>query len=343
MIFHPRQDLIVSNSEDKSIRVWDMAKRTCLHTFRREHDRFWVVAAHPSLNIFAAGHDSGMVVFKLERERPAFAVHGNILYYVKDRYLRKLDFTTQKDRAVMQLRGGSRNPVYSMSYNPAENAVILCTRTSNLENSVYDLYTIPKDSDSQNPDAPEGKRSSGLTAVWVARNRFAVLDRSHSLVIKNLKNEITKKVQTPNCDEIFYAGTGMLLLRDPEGVTLFDVQQRKNLGHVKISKCRYVIWSADMATVALLSKHSVTICNKKMQTLCSIHENTRVKSGTWDESGVFVYTTSNHIKYAITNGDHGIIRTLDMPVYLTKMKGNSQVKLDLSYFTDFLRIIYYVI
>lgn len=325
VIFHPRQDLIVSNSEDKSIRVWDMAKRTCLHTFRREHDRFWVVAAHPSLNIFAAGHDSGMVVFKLERERPAFAVHGNILYYVKDRYLRRLDFTTQKDRAVMQLRGGNRSPVYSMSYNPAENAVILCTRTTNLENSIYDLYTIPKDSDSQNPDAPEGKRSSGLTAVWVARNRFAVLDRSHTLVIKNLKNEVTKKVQTPNCDEIFYAGTGMLLLRDSDGVTLFDVQQKKNLGHVKIPKCRYVIWSSDMTTVALLSKHCITICNKKLETLCSVQENTRVKSGTWDDQGVFVYTTSNHIKYAITNGDHGIIRTLDMPVYLTKMKGNSQV------------------
>lgn len=29
--------------------------------------------------------------------------------------------------------------------------------------------------------APEGKRSSGLTAVWVARNRFAVLDRMHSV------------------------------------------------------------------------------------------------------------------------------------------------------------------
>lgn len=325
VIFHPRQDLIISNSEDKSIRVWDMAKRTCLHTFRREHDRFWVVAGHPSLNIFAAGHDSGMVVFKLERERPAFAVHGNILYYVKDRFLRKLDFTTQKDRAVMQLRGGNRSPVFSMSYNPAENAVVLCTRTSNLENSVYDLYTIPKDSDSQNPDAPEGKRSSGLTAVWVARNRFAVLDRSHSLVIKNLKNEVTKKVQIPNCDEIFYAGTGMLLLRDADGMTLFDVQQKRNLGHVKIAKCRYVIWSSDMSTVALLAKHCITICNKKLDTLCSIHENTRVKSGTWDDSGVFVYTTSNHIKYAITNGDHGIIRTLDMPVYLTKMKGASQV------------------
>merc|ERR1719192_734674 len=209
-----------------------------------------------------------------------------------------------------------------MSYNPAENAVLMCTRTSNVDNSTYDLYQVPKDSDSSNPDAPEGKRSSGLTAIWVARNRFAVLDRTHSLVIKNLKNEVTKKVSTPpNVDEIFYAGTGMLLLRDAESVILFDVQQKRQMGHAKIPKCRYVVWSSDMSMVALLSKHLVQICNKKLETLCSIHENTRVKSATWDDSGVLVYTTSNHIKYAITNGDHGIIRTLDTPVYLTRMRG----------------------
>lgn len=50
------------------------------------------------------GHDSGMIVFKLERERPAYAVHGNMLYYVKDRFLRQLDFNSSKDTAVMQLR-----------------------------------------------------------------------------------------------------------------------------------------------------------------------------------------------------------------------------------------------
>ena len=52
-----------------------------------------------------AGHDNGMIIFKLEKERPAMAVHQNILYYVKDRFLRRLDFTTSKDVAVMQLRG----------------------------------------------------------------------------------------------------------------------------------------------------------------------------------------------------------------------------------------------
>lgn len=324
VIFHPRQEFIVSNSEDKSIRVWDMAKRQCLHTFRRENERFWILTAHPSLNLFAAGHDSGMIVFKLERERPAYAVHGNILYYVKDRFLRKLDFTTTKDTVVMQIRGGGKSPVHSMSFNPAQNAILLCSRTSNLENSTYDLYNIPKESESQNSET-ESKRSSGVTALWVARNRFAVLDRSNQLVIKNIKNEVTKKISTPVCDEIFYAGTGMLLLRETDHVTLFDVQQLRSLSQVKINKCRYAIWSADMSHVALLSKHTVNICNRRLESLCSIHENARVKSGAWDDSGVFIYTTSNHIKYAITNGEHGIIRTLDLPIYITRVKGMQSV------------------
>ena len=53
----PAQDIIVSNSEDKSIRVWDMSKRVGVQTFRREHDRFWILAAHPEVNLLAAGHD----------------------------------------------------------------------------------------------------------------------------------------------------------------------------------------------------------------------------------------------------------------------------------------------
>ncbi|XP_055373966.1 coatomer subunit alpha [Condylostylus longicornis] len=330
VIFHPRQDLIISNSEDKSIRVWDMTKRQCLFTFRRDLERFWILAAHPTLNLFAAGHDGGMIVFKLERERPAYTVHGNILYYVKDRFLRKLDLTTTKDTVVMQLRGsgsGKNPPVHSISYNPALNAALVCTRTSNLENCTYDLYSLPsKDSENQSSES-DSKRSSGITAIWVARNRFAVLDRHNQLAIKNFKNEVTKKIPM-FCEEIFYAGTGMLLIRDPDYVTLYEVQRLIAVGTIKLAKCRYVVWSSDMVLLALLCKHSVTICDRRLQPLCTIQENTRVKSGAWDESGVFIYTTSNHIKYAIPNGDHGIIRTLDLPIYLTKIKGNQVFCLD---------------
>ena len=101
--------------------------------------------------------------------------------------------------------------------------------------------------------------------------------------------------------------------------------------HSILSNSRYVVWSGDMSHVALLSKHQVIICNRNLETLCMVNENTRVKSATWDsDSGgpVLVYTTSNHIKYALLTGDHGIIRTLDLPVYLTKVKGNKVYALD---------------
>lgn len=38
----------------------------CRQTFRRENDRFWILAAHPEQNLLAAGHDSGMIVFKVK-------------------------------------------------------------------------------------------------------------------------------------------------------------------------------------------------------------------------------------------------------------------------------------
>ena len=164
--------------------------RTCLNTFRREHDRYWVITAHPTLSLFAAGHDNGMVIFKLERERPAYSIYGNFLFYVKEKSLRRLDFTTSKDIALMTLRnaGSGKTPYYSMSYNPAENAVLLSTRiNANPDNNSYELYFMPKDasdSSSSNPDAPEGRRSAGFTAIWVARNRFAVLDKNRTILIK---------------------------------------------------------------------------------------------------------------------------------------------------------------
>ncbi len=67
-VFHPKRDLIISNSEDKSIRIWDMSKQNAPQTWRRENDRFWMLCAHPTLNLLAAGHDSGTVanrVFQL--------------------------------------------------------------------------------------------------------------------------------------------------------------------------------------------------------------------------------------------------------------------------------------
>ena len=53
------------------------------------------MAAHPTLNMFAAGHDNGMMVFKIERERPAYCVYENLVFYVRDKQIRRLDLAAK--------------------------------------------------------------------------------------------------------------------------------------------------------------------------------------------------------------------------------------------------------
>ncbi|KAI3962511.1 hypothetical protein MKW92_032009 [Papaver armeniacum] len=288
VMFHARQDIIVSNSEDKSIRVWDVTKRTGVQTFRREHDRFWILALHPEMNLLWP---------LLERERPAFAVSGDSLFYAKDRFLRFYEFSSRKEAQVIPIRRPGSNTLNqgprTMSYSPTENAILIC---SDVDGGSYELYIVPKDNLGRGDGALDAKRGLGGSAIFVARNRFAVLDKSNNQVlVKNLKNEIVKKSAIPlAADAIFYAGTGNLLCRSEDRVTPF---------------VKYVVWSNDLETVALLSKHAIVIASKKL-------------SGAWDDNGVFIYTTLNHIKYCLPNGDSGIIRTLDIPIYMTKVSGN---------------------
>lgn len=177
-LFHPKHELIVSCGEDKTIRVWDLAKRTAIQTFRREHDRFWVLAAHPNLNLFAAGHDSGLIVFKLERERPAFAVHQDTLYYIRDKYVRAYDFGSGSDIGLLGVRkfGSPYVPPRTLSYNPAERAVIT-TITS--DGGMFELATLPQGQQGDVKDSSvDGKKGPGQSAIFVARNRLAVLNKN---------------------------------------------------------------------------------------------------------------------------------------------------------------------
>jgi len=168
-------------------------------------------------------------------------------------------------------------------------------------------------------------------------------------------------------------------------MVLFDVQQRTSVADLSTPFIKYVVWSADMNHVALLSKHAIIIANRRLgqastgaprtispafllvsvsasisgicayvlllvdklfqgiasnslvrtvidtgavRAVRAVHETIRVKSAAWDDSGVLIYTTLNHIKYCLPNGDSGIIRTLDVPVYITKVFGSTIYCLD---------------
>ncbi|SPQ25812.1 37d74b9f-87d7-446f-90ff-5b8a2ebbc34f [Thermothielavioides terrestris] len=329
-LFHPHQDLILSVGEDKTIRVWDLNKRTAVHTVKRENDRFWVIAAHPEINLFAAGHDNGVMVFKLERERPASAVYQNTLFYItKDKCVKSYDFQKNVESpTLLSLKklGSPWVPPRTLSYNPAERSVLV---TSPTDGGTYELVNLPRDGSGAIEPAGS-KRGQGNSAIFVARNRFAVLNTSTQTVdIKDLMNNTTRSFKPPvGTSDIYFGGTGNLLILTPTAVHLYDIQQKKTTAELAVTGVKYVVWSNDGLYAALLSKHNVTIVTKTLEQVSTLHETIRIKSATWDDAGVLLYSTLNHVKYSLLNGDNGIVRTLDQTVYLVRVKGRNVYCLD---------------
>lgn len=207
-------------------------------------------------------------------------------------------------------------------HNPSEGNVLVC---SEVDGGSYELVTFSL----TNPSGTvtDGKRGACLgPGVFLGRNRFAILDRQQrQIVIKNLNNETTKRVQppVPNVDGLLEGGaSGRLLLRAEDRAILFEVQSRRVLGEITAPKIKNVIWSPDGSKVAILCKYGVVIADRQLEQLCSISDNVRVKSGAWDvsptggtNSQLFIYTTLHHVKYCLPSGDTGTIRTLDSPLY----------------------------
>ena len=332
VLFHPKHELIISNSEDKTIRVWDISKRLGVLTFRRDSDRYWILAAHPEQNLLAAGHDSGMTVFKLERERPAYEVIGNKCYYIKDRYLRQFEFDSSRDVPLVSLRrtpngtpgiGGGPRSLHFNVLNKSESNILIM---SNAEGGSYELLTFPAYG-SESTESQEVRRGHGVSAVFIARDRFVVLDKYKALWVRNFQNDLVKKYSLPlaNADMMYYGGTsGRVILRSDDKLMLFDLQAQKVYAELLVPRVKYAVWNKDYTMIALISKHQVVLANKMLDQLCTISETVRLKGGIWDSnSPIFLYTTLNHIKYVLVNGDRGILRGLDIPVYVTKVHKGS--------------------
>jgi len=216
-------------------------------------------------------------VFKLERERPAFSLSGNQLFYVKDKIIRMADLSTGTNQGICSVKklGSQWVQPRTLSYNPAERAVIVTsvravglwrkkgeTKVQSADNGQFELVTLPKStapSAGDGKDVPsDGKKGAGSAAIFVARNRLAVLDKAgQNIEIRDLSNNLTKSVKAPvQTNEIFYGGTASLLLSAPSSVVLFDIQQQKTLAELTTPPVKYVVWSNDGGHVALLSKHS---------------------------------------------------------------------------------------
>ena len=314
-----KNDYVVSCGEDRTVRVVHMSSGAAVQTFRREVERYWIMACDPVHNLLAAGHDAGLQVFKLTRERPACAIHsGTQLYYTHDNKLHMYNFETEA------LTSCTVNyqfyPPVGLSCCPATGGVVL-----SYVNGGPRLEWIA----SPAPGATCAVTATvkGVDGVFFGGHKFAYVDASGKLCLHNLGKAAAKPLQTEvSCSRVFQGPVGCVLYLSDDKMHMYQVAQRGAVAEAAVPGVRYVVWDKDFNKVAFIAKNTVTVLTKRLKPIASVAESSaRIKSVAFDETrDVMYFTTSDHLKYCyLRNGETSTISTLKNVVYLVRAVGDT--------------------
>ncbi|KAF8814127.1 hypothetical protein BYT27DRAFT_7130248 [Phlegmacium glaucopus] len=81
-VFHPNLPIIISGSEDGTVKIWNSGTYRIENTLSYALERSWCVALRKDANEVAVGFDEGVVVIKLGRDEPTFSMDptGKFIY-----------------------------------------------------------------------------------------------------------------------------------------------------------------------------------------------------------------------------------------------------------------------
>jgi len=81
-VFHPNLPIIISGSEDGTVKIWNSGTYRIENTLSYALERAWCVALRKDANEVGVGFDEGVVAIKLGRDEPTFSMDpsGKLIY-----------------------------------------------------------------------------------------------------------------------------------------------------------------------------------------------------------------------------------------------------------------------
>ena len=110
-----------------------------------------------------------------------------------------------------------------------------------------------------------------------------------------------------------------LIVSTSTAVLMYDLKGNKVFGQVEVEEgadIRQVILSSN--NIALCGKNVILVTNYELEVTCTIHEKFTIKSAFWERNNLLFYTTKNHWKYCLMNGETGVLKTLEEPLHLVR-------------------------
>ena len=175
----------------------------------------------------------------------------------------------------------------------------------------------------------EKRGENALAAIFISKDRLCILDSNREISVGSFDGSNSKKWPImrkglSKVDMIFPAPLGKILVAADDTLFLYDLSAKRAMHEMSVSDVKRVQWTPNFSHCVVITKTQIMIVNKNLQVINSQKESSKIKSGCFDESKSFVYSTSTHIKYMFLEGKTtGTFRSIDEPVYVSFFMKNS--------------------
>ncbi|KAI5165993.1 coatomer subunit alpha [Nematocida sp. AWRm78] len=286
-LYYTKSNTLLSNSEDGTLKIWDLKNRKPIKTLTIEGGRYWCLAMDQEENIFAAGHDTGFSIYSIGILYPVYAVYDGILYICKDTELNKIE-------------EGKISKLMSIQKDVREIFVRKDTTIINFPGK----YTVCNGSKA---------RYKGLGFATFIDDRVAVCtDTEISIRELDGRDVVSYSIEA---DKVFEISGGLLAQK---GNSLFKIEN----GSVLVSallpdRCLYVRF--DQTHIVAVCKNSIVVLDYNLVQISVIDEIVAINSLIVKDGTIF-YTTPLHIKFAFMNGEGSSFMSIDEALWIVSVE-----------------------
>ncbi|UJR16031.1 hypothetical protein I4U23_002945 [Adineta vaga] len=328
--FHPELPIILSGSEDGTVKLWHSNTYRLESTLNYGLERCWAIACMKGSNNVALGYDEGSMMIKLGREEPAMSMDASTGKIVWAKHCEIQQVNLKQLSSDQQLKDGEKVPLnvkelgsceiypQTLSHSPNGRFVVVC---GDGEYIIYTAITLRNKS-----------YGNAMEFVWSQdSSEYAVRDGNMVKIFKNFKEKKTFKPEA-GAEGIF--GGSLLGVRSYSGLTFYDWDTLSLVRRIEIVP-KTIIWSQNGELVCIATEESYYVLRYKPQAVTAAQANKdlltedgiedafdalseipeSVKTGVW-VGDCFIYTNSlNRINYYV-GGEIVTVSHLDRVMYL---------------------------
>lgn len=166
------------------------------------------------------------------------------------------------------------------------------------------------------------------SVCFASRTSVAAVLPSNKLVLHSFTGDFAEEVDAGvSVDKVFPICVNIILLwsKKENKIILYDVSSKQKLveaGSCFGKLCNVVVSKSKKLIAAVFRKY-VVIYNRELKRLASKEMQGRIKTAEWYENSALLFATSDRMYYVMVNDDFGVLRSIENPIYIIRVKENT--------------------